>query len=722
VNPSASVLDPAVEAAWAALSVAMTDEAPMIADRDDLLVRIEPGAGHGAPACFLPAHARVEVDGAHLEIDPATARPWEGPGDRTRYGTAWGLLTHECAHARHSTWHAPPDTPAVVRAAAELLEEARIEAAQLRRRADDRHWLRASSTRLILTDLLTALTPTPPTSLPATSAAPATSGPGVMSGPGVSATAPTLAEPTPTTPGPTTATPAVPDAPGTASKPTEPLPAGLVAAGTGGAAGGVPVTPPPPAGTTPASGRLGWPRAAYAAGLILARVDAGVLTAQEVAPVAGEIEAVLGTARLARLRALWQAALVVADDDTETMLELGRRWCAEVGTDPAAPARSPHAPTHPGGPGDPSSPGGGAGAPPSETAPATPSGPGETAPGGSGDGPAGPQEPRGGDRAAGSEEGLIEAVRRTCAGVEVAVLIEGPQPGPTPAQATAEQEAAETAARDQARDTAQTLLRRGVLRLEPSGRGTTATAGTREPRTVERSAAQRLGRAMSTAGARERTPHRTSSVLPPGRLRMRGALAADAQRAAGAIPTAEPFVRTTRTTVPAPPLRVGVACDVSGSMGAFAEPVASTAWVLAHAAKAALVPVTTATVIFGRHVRVLTRPGQYPPMVTEFACDDGTERPDVAIEALDGALDLTRPDAARLLVVISDGRFRAGHRRVAQTRLDRLIAAGCAVLWLTPDKFGCDPLSGATVHPLTDPTSTASAIGRAATTALRRHP
>jgi hypothetical protein len=286
----------------------------------------------------------------------------------------------------------------------------------------------------------------------------------------------------------------------------------------------------------------------------------------------------------------------------------------------------------------------------------------------------------------------------------------------------AEQEVAETAARDQARDTAQTLLRRGVLRLEHSGRGTTATAGTREPRTVERSAAQRLGRAMSTAGARERTPHRTSSVLPPGRLRMRGALAADAQRAAGAIPTAEPFVRTTRTTVPAPPLRVGVACDVSGSMRAFAEPVASTAWVLAHAAKAALVPVTTATVIFGRHVRVLTRPGQYPPMVTEFACDDGTERPDVAIEALDGALDLTRPDAARLLVVISDGRFRVGPRRVAQTQLDRLVAAGCAVLWLTPDKFGCDPLSGATVHPLTDPTSTASAIGRAATTALRRHP
>ena len=47
---------------------------------------------------------------------------------------------------------------------------------------------------------------------------------------------------------------------------------------------------------------------------------------------------------------------------------------------------------------------------------------------------------------------------------------------------------------------------------------------------------------------------------------MRGALAADAQRAAGAVPTAQPFTRTTRRSVPTPPLRIRIACDVSGSM------------------------------------------------------------------------------------------------------------------------------------------------------------
>ena len=50
-----------------------------------------------------------------------------------------------------------------------------------------------------------------------------------------------------------------------------------------------------------------------------------------------------------------------------------------------------------------------------------------------------------------------------------------------------------------------------------------------------RHARTRRARAMSTAGVRDGIPVKTTSVVPPGRLRMRGALAADAQRPAGAI-------------------------------------------------------------------------------------------------------------------------------------------------------------------------------------------
>ena len=151
----------------------------------------------------------------------------------------------------------------------------------------------------------------------------------------------------------------------------------------------------------------------------------------------------------------------------------------------------------------------------------------------------------------------------------------------------------------------------------------------------------------------------------------------------------------------------------------FAAPVASAAWILAHAAHHTRADATTATVIFGHHVRPITRPGELPPLVTEFEAADGTEDFATAVDALDGALGLSRPGAARLLVIISDGIFTGPNTTAGQTRIDRLRRSGCAVLWLAPERRTARPLDGATVHTLTDPTTTARAIGRAATTALR---
>jgi hypothetical protein len=89
-------------------------------------------------------------------------------------------------------------------------------------------------------------------------------------------------------------------------------------------------------------------------------------------------------------------------------------------------------------------------------------------------------------------------------------------------------------------------------------------------------------------------------------------MAADAQRAAGAMPTARPFTRIERRRVPAPPLSAGVACDVSGSMSSFTGPVASTAWVLARAT-ASMPAARTATVTYGQRVCPVTYPGAVPP-------------------------------------------------------------------------------------------------------------
>jgi hypothetical protein len=566
-----TTLDATTDDAWLRLSAAITDEVPVIADREDLLVTIAPGAGHGAPACFMPAHATIEIDGLHLAgVDPASVAP-DRIGDRARYSTAWGLLTHECAHAAHSVWNPPEGAPPRAVDAAMLLEESRIEAAQIRRRPDDRHWLRASATSLILTEIRTG-------------------------DPDMTA-----------------------------------------------------------------------PDAARTAALLLARTDAGILNPDETAPVAEQVDTVLGADTLAVLRDLWRTAHTVADDDAETMIDLGRRWCEALGTDPDLA--------------------------PSEATSGDSDGSGDS--GGSG-----------------TPSPLSKAIVETVGKVLSAVADES---APTdPATLASEGEDTERAADEGAKRAA-----KGVFARTAHTSGRTRIGRTRRPTSAERQAARTLARAVTTAGIRDRVTTKTTSPTPPGRLRMRGALAADAQRAAGALPTAEPFTRTTRRVAPAPPLRIGIACDVSGSMTAVTGPVASAAWILAHAAHHAQVPATTATVIFGNYVRPITQPGIAPTDVTEFVASDNAENIPRAIDALDGALDLARPGAARLLVIVSDGGFvNPSHRTDGQARVNRLRAAGCGVLWLTTSKRDT-PLHGATVHQLADPTTTAKAIGRAATAALR---
>ncbi|GGS59719.1 hypothetical protein [Actinokineospora fastidiosa] len=553
---------------WLTLSAAFADEVPIIADRDDLLVTVAPGAGGGAPACFYPARALIEVDGDHLGVDPATVDP-ANLSDRPRYAPAWGALTHECGHAKHTAWEPPPDAPPGVVAAAMLLEEPRMEAAQVRRRPDDRHWLRACVKGIVAADLHLFADP---------------------------ATAPQM---------------------------------------------------------TPA-------HAAHTAALLLGRADGGVLTRAEVAPVARVIEDVLGAEVLDRLRAVWRTALRTADDDGETMLDLGRQWCEILGTDPDTDPNTPADPD-PGAAPDPSP--------------------------------------------------LADAIAAVLTGVAATVAREKAPEDPAAVAAAAKADA--DAADEEAQEAARRVFAAGGPRT-----GRTRLAGTRPPTAEERTAARVLARALDTAGVRERVAVKSTSQVPPGRLRMRGVRAAEAQRAAGAVVTAEPFTRTTRTPVTVPPLRVGIACDVSGSMGWARAHVASAAWILANAARHTWVPTDTATVIFGHHVRPLTHPGRPPAEVTEFESNDNWEDIPVALDALDGALGLSRPGAARLLVIVSDGDYRYQPRIDGQRKLDRLRASGCAVLWLTTATHDT-PLAGSTVHVLTDPTTTARAIGHAATAALR---
>ncbi|WP_329521839.1 hypothetical protein [Spirillospora sp. NBC_01491] len=570
---------------WLRLSAAFTDAVTDLTEREDLTVRCAPGLGGGAPGCFIPALATIELDGAHLGQYPGTCDP-SRPSDRHRYPALWGVLVHEAAHAAHSRWTVPDGVPTAAVEVAMALEESRIEVAQIRRRPADRPWLRASAAHLVLADFTTR-------------------------------------------------------SPG----------------GTGPA--GTPAGPP---AATLSAAMTPWD-AGRAAALLLARTDAGILNPAETASLSATVTTVLGASRLSALSALWHIAHVTGDEDAETMIDLGHRWCRIIGTDPGRPAPAP-SPGTPGADGDPSP--------------------------------------------------LAEAIGAALTAVGAAA---GPPAVPTSAS-SADRAADERRREQAARQAAEGAARRvfSATGTDTGRRGPTAITGTRAPSPDEQAAARRLARRLRAAAHRDRVTSTSTSPTPPGRLRMRGALAADAQRAAGVTPTAEPFTRSTRRHVPAPPLRIGIACDVSGSMRRLADPVASAAWIISRAASH--VPdAVSATVIFGAKVRAVTRPGQTPAQVSMFSASDSTEDFVEAVDALDSALDLTRPGAARLLVVVSDGRFKPPQLVTGQKRVDRLSAAGCSVLWLALSDRA-DAMDGAHLVALTDPAAAADAIGAAATRAL----
>ena len=133
-------------------------------------------------------------------------------------------------------------------------------------------------------------------------------------------------------------------------------------------------------------------------------------------------------------------------------------------------------------------------------------------------------------------------------------------------------------------------------------------------------------------------------------------MAADAQRAAGALPTAEPFTRTTRRRVPAPPLRVGDRLRrvrLHDRLHRARSPPPPGSWPAPPPPCPPPPPPPSPTA----GPSALTHPGHAPARVTDFTATDGTETFCNAIDALDGALGLSRPGAARLLVIVSDGDY-----------------------------------------------------------------
>ena len=246
---------------------------------------------------------------------------------------------------------------------------------------------------------------------------------------------------------------------------------------------------------------------------------------------------------------------------------------------------------------------------------------------------------------------------------------------------------------------------------------------TRIPRPDERTAAVTVARLLEKAKYRERSETDVTSIVPPGRLRSRAIIQGAALRSRGITDTSEPWRRTIRKHTEDPTLTVGVMVDISGSMSAAMEPMATTAWVMSEAVRR--VQGRAAMVYYGTSVFPTLRPGEHLPQVNVYSAPDGTEKFDQAFKALDGSLNLLQGTGARLLVIVSDGCYTREEQEAAAKWVRRCKQAGVAVLWMTfehstyVDRYAkagdISVLSG-----IRQPAKAAVAIGKAAADALTR--
>ena len=397
-------------------------------------------------------------------------------------------------------------------------------------------------------------------------------------------------------------------------------------------------------------------------GLMLARVDAGVFTEEDVEPLAEVIDLAIGADNVAKLRSIW-IAFQAHDQHTNALplYDLAREWVrivdeikSEKGEEPSDDGCS-----YPGASGEPGA----------SSEPGEPSESGES-----------------------SENPIWKAVNKALEDAIEEIKDNIQIDNQTAIDNAIEDE--EMREEVQARNSeAERRQEEKKVSDEVFGRGTGPSADTktrsrliesRKPTSSERASAVRVARLLDKAKYREREQTRIKSVVPPGRLRTRAIVQGQALKSKGINQETEAWRRTQRKHTEDPTLHVGVLVDISGSMRSAMNPMATTAWVLSEAGRR--IQAQTSMVYFGNGVFPTLKPGQHLDEVKVYSATDNTERFEKAFKALNGQMNLTRSSGARLLVIVSDGYYDYDQREAASKAVAECEKAGVAVIWLTYDE------------------------------------
>ena len=141
---------------WLGVGYEITQLVNLWSERTDLVALLGTEAGQGAPACFLPALAEVEVNTkvAFGEITtPSMIDDLTKRKNQYEFAKAVGAIRHEAYHAKFSAWDIPLAGKTLKQDEFEalmLLEEGRIEAWGISTHPDAKVFLRASAMGLII--------------------------------------------------------------------------------------------------------------------------------------------------------------------------------------------------------------------------------------------------------------------------------------------------------------------------------------------------------------------------------------------------------------------------------------------------------------------------------------------------------------------------------------------------------------------------------------------
>lgn len=248
----------------------------------------------------------------------------------------------------------------------------------------------------------------------------------------------------------------------------------------------------------------------------------------------------------------------------------------------------------------------------------------------------------------------------------------------------------------------------------------------RRPTSQERAAATVLARKVHKVIYPGRDKDRVMSYDPPGRLIIRDYIDNRmAKKTSGSLHDVMPIWEDRRKTKTIhTKIKVGIMCDISGSMSRAMEPLAVTQWMLSNALHQAHAEV--AVVLFGEYAHGVLQPGEVERQVNIYEATGSFENFISGFSMIDARLDLIDDtDAARMLVVMTDGHFVGrGHVSYTEKIMSRCRKSGVAVLWVSfdryfarTDRYGWGELINATSK---DPSGVALTIGDAIIEQFRR--